>query len=112
MHFGGKCADPALTGRHGIGVRSLLRVDHREARADCQCGELIDGIAARRAISVSSSSSEALRHTRVPFARFRPDHRAGVELTGIDTHRCSGSGDRPRKHHATKSLAGNGTTTG
>jgi psiF repeat len=27
---------------------------------------------------------EALGHTRVPFAGFRPDHRAGIELAAVD----------------------------
>jgi hypothetical protein len=26
---------------------------------------------------------EALGHTRVPFAGYRPDHRAGVELAAV-----------------------------
>ena len=62
-----------------------LFVGDREARADCQCGELIDRITAgapvRKLLFV-----EALGHTRVPFAGYRPDHRAGVELAAIDTH--------------------------
>src|ERR1700682_6398052 len=57
-------------------------------RADCQCGKLIDRIAAsapvRKLLFV-----EALRHTRVPFAGYRPDHRAGVELATIDAHRAA-----------------------
>jgi hypothetical protein len=28
--------------------------------------------------------TEAFGHTRMPFAGFRPDHRAGIELTTID----------------------------
>jgi hypothetical protein len=56
-----------------------LCVGDGEARADCQCGELIDRIAAgapvRKLVFV-----EVLGHTRLPFARFRPDHRAGIEL--------------------------------
>src|ERR1700730_2701904 len=55
-----------------------LCVGDREACADCQCGERIDPIAAsapvRKLLFV-----EALGHTRVPFAGYRPDHRAGVE---------------------------------
>jgi hypothetical protein len=50
----------------------------REARADGQCGELIDRIAAgapiRKLLSV-----EALGHTLVPFTGYLPDHRAEVE---------------------------------
>jgi len=56
-----------------------LCVGDREARADCQCGELIDRFAAgapvRKLLVV-----EALGHTRVPFAGYRPDHRGGVKL--------------------------------
>ena len=63
----------------GLGV-----CDH-EARADCQRGELIHGIAAsapvRKLLFV-----EALGHTRLPFAGYRPDHRTGVELAAIDPH--------------------------
>src|SRR5713226_2083684 len=65
-----------------------LCVGDREAGADCQCGELIDRIAAstpvRKLLFV-----EALGHTRVPFAGYRPDHRAGVELAAIDAHRAA-----------------------
>jgi hypothetical protein len=32
---------------------------------------------------------EALGHARVPFARFRPDHRVGIELPAIDPHRAA-----------------------
>jgi hypothetical protein len=65
-----------------------LCVGDREARADSQCGELIDRIAAsapvRKLLFV-----EALGHARVPFAGYRPDHRAGVELAAIDAHRAA-----------------------
>src|SRR5882762_5416574 len=65
-----------------------LCVGDREARADREGGELIDRIAAgapvRKLLFV-----EALGHTRVPFARHRPDHRAGVELAAIDAHRAA-----------------------
>ena len=64
-----------------------LCVGDREARPDCQCGELIDRIAAsapvRKLLFV-----EALGQTRVPFAGYRPDHRAGVELATIDADRA------------------------
>jgi hypothetical protein len=33
----------------------------------------------------------------VPFAGFRPDHRAGIELAAVDAASCSGNGGRPRK---------------
>ena len=65
-----------------------LCVGDREARADCQCGELIDRVAAsapvRKLLFV-----EALGHRRLPFAGYRPDHRAGVELAAIDAHRAA-----------------------
>jgi hypothetical protein len=72
-----------------------LCVGDREARADCQCGELIDGIAAGAPVR-ELLFVEALGDTRVPFAGYRPDHRAGVELGTIDALSCSGSGGRPR----------------
>jgi hypothetical protein len=60
----------------------------REARADSQCGELIDRIAAgapvRKLVFV-----EALGHTRLPFAGYGPDHRTGVELAAMDAHRAA-----------------------
>ena len=65
-----------------------LCVGDREARADRECGELIDRIAAsgpvRKLLFV-----EAHGHMRVPFAGCRPDHRAGVELATIDAHRAA-----------------------
>src|ERR1700730_566812 len=65
-----------------------LCVGDREARADCQCGELIDRIAAgapvRKLLFI-----EALGHMREPFAGYRPDHRAGLELATIDAHRAA-----------------------
>jgi psiF repeat len=58
-------------------------VRDREARADGQGRELVDRVAAgvpvRQLLLV-----EALGHTRVPFAGFRPDHRAGIELAAVD----------------------------
>jgi len=49
----------------------------REARADCQCGELIDRIAAtapvRKLLFV-----DALGRTRVPFSGYRRDHCGGI----------------------------------
>jgi hypothetical protein len=65
-----------------------LCVGDRDARADCQSGELIDRITAgapvRKFLFV-----QALGHTRVPFTGSRPDHRAGVELGTIDAHRAA-----------------------
>jgi hypothetical protein len=65
-----------------------LSVGDRQARANCQCGELIDRIAAgapvRKILFI-----ELLRHTRLPFAGYRPDHRGRIELTTIDAHRAA-----------------------
>ena len=53
-----------------------LSVGNREARADCQGGELIDRVApgapVRKLLFV-----ESLGDARMPFADCRPDHRAG-----------------------------------
>src|SRR5712691_11479403 len=65
-----------------------LCVGDREARADCQRGELIDRIAARAPVR-KLFFVELLGHARVPFAGYRPDHRAGVELAAIDAHRAA-----------------------
>src|SRR6202521_5819977 len=65
-----------------------LSVGVREARANCQCGELIDRIAAgapvRKLLFI-----QLLQHTRLPFAGYRPDHRGRIELTAIDAHRAA-----------------------
>src|SRR5215469_15805012 len=67
---------------------TTLCVSDREARADRQRGELINCITAgepvRKLVFV-----EAFGHARVPFAGGRADHRAGVELATIDTHRAA-----------------------
>jgi hypothetical protein len=65
-----------------------LCVGDREARADCQCGELIDCIAAGAPVS-KLLFVEALGHAGMPFAGYRPDHRAGLELATIDAHRAA-----------------------
>jgi len=74
--------------RHPGALVLGLCVGDRQARADCQCGELIDRIAAgtpvRKLLFV-----EALGHARVPFLGDRPDHRAGLELATIDAHRAA-----------------------
>src|SRR3954451_14677320 len=66
----------------------FLPVCYREARADGQCGELIDRIAAgspvRKLLLI-----EALRHPRLPFADYGRDHCAGIELATIDAHRAA-----------------------
>jgi predicted ATPase len=59
-----------------------LCVSNRKARADCQCGELIDRVAAGAPVR-ELLFIEALGHTRMPFAAYRPDHRARVELAAI-----------------------------
>ena len=65
-----------------------LCVGNREARADGQRGELINRIASGTPIR-ELFIVEACGHTWVPFAGFRPDHRAGIELATIDAHRAA-----------------------
>ena len=65
-----------------------LRVGHRQPRADSQCSEPTDRIAARAPVR-ELPFVEALGHARVPFAGLRPDHRAGIELAIIDPHRAA-----------------------
>jgi hypothetical protein len=36
-----------------------------------------------------TSADHSVRKARVPFAGYRPDHRAGVELGTIDAHRAA-----------------------
>jgi hypothetical protein len=66
---------------------SLCVSDHK-ARADRQRRELVDRIAAGEPVR-KLFFVEARGHTRVPFAGYRPDHRARVELTTIDAHRTA-----------------------
>ena len=63
-------------------------VRDREARADGQGGELIDRGAAGAPIS-KLLVVELRGHMRLPFAGFRPDHRAGIELAAVDAHRAA-----------------------
>ena len=65
-----------------------LSVGDREAGADCQGGELIDRVAAGAPVG-KLLLIEGLGHMRVPFARYRPDNGARVELTAIDPHRAA-----------------------
>jgi hypothetical protein len=58
-----------------------------EARADCQCGELIDCVAASAPIC-KLLCVETLGYARMPLAGYRPGH-AGVELAAIDAHRAA-----------------------
>jgi hypothetical protein len=59
-----------------------------EPRADTQRGELIDRIAPCAPVR-ELVFLEALGHPRMPLARFRPDHRAGIELPAIDRQRAA-----------------------
>jgi hypothetical protein len=65
-----------------------LSVGDREARADGQCGELIDRVApgapVRKLLFI-----EALGHPRLPFSGDRLDHPAGIELAAIAAHRAA-----------------------
>jgi hypothetical protein len=65
-----------------------LAVGDREARAECQRGELIDRVAAG-ALVRELVFVEALGHAWLPFAGYRPDHRARVERAAIDAHRAA-----------------------
>jgi hypothetical protein len=64
---------------------SLLKTARRAP--DCQCGELIDRIAASAPVG-KLLFIKALGHTRVPFAGYRPD-RAGIEVATIDADRAA-----------------------
>src|SRR5580693_6367006 len=63
-------------------------VGDRETRAHGQGRELIDRVApgapVRQLLFI-----ETLGHARVPFAGFRPDHRAGIELAAVDAQRAA-----------------------
>src|SRR6266850_3002472 len=59
----------------------------RDARADRQGGELIDGGTAGAPVG-KLLFVELRGHMRVPLADYRPHHRAGVEPAAIDTHRA------------------------
>ena len=56
-----------------------LSIGDREARADCECGELIDRVAAGAPVR-ELLVIEALGHTRLPLAHDGPDHHGGTEL--------------------------------
>ena len=62
-----------------------LSLGDGEARTDRQGGELIDRVAAGPPVG-KFLFVEALGHVGMPFAGFRPDHRARVELAAIDPH--------------------------
>src|SRR5438105_5849740 len=49
---------------------------------------------------------EALGHTRVPFAGYRADHRAGVELAAIDAHRAAEAAADLERRLDSRSLRG------
>src|ERR1700747_2108450 len=63
-------------------------VGDREARADGQGGELIDGISAGAPIR-QLLFVETLGHVRMPLAGYRAHYRTGVELAAIDAHRAA-----------------------
>jgi hypothetical protein len=70
-----------------INSASILYVRDREALADGQCGELIEGIAASTPVR-KLLFIEPLGDMRVPFAGHRPDHDGGVESATVDAHRA------------------------
>src|SRR5215472_3908243 len=74
--------------KSGTKEYARLRVSHREARADRQCSELIDRIAAGAPIG-KLFFVEALGHARLPLAGVWPDHHPGIELATIDAHRAA-----------------------
>src|SRR5437016_3795855 len=76
-----------MTIGYGAGANSRLSIGDGERRAHGQGGELVDRVAAGPPIG-KFLVIEALGHVGVPLAGFRPDHRAGVELAAIDTHRA------------------------
>src|SRR5438477_339131 len=63
------------------------RLGDRDARADGECGELIDSGAAGAPIR-KRLFVELRRHMRMPCAGYRPHHRAGIEPAAIDPHRA------------------------
>ena len=84
---------PGVESGYGVGACASglfpgLSVGNREARADGQGSELIDRVASgppvRKLLFV-----ELLGHPRLPFAAYRPDHRARVELATVDAHRAA-----------------------
>ena len=81
------CRRPRAADR-AEGRNHLSRVGNREARADGESGEMVDRVAAGAPVG-KFFAVEALRHTRMPFAGRRPDHRVRVELAAIDTHRAA-----------------------
>jgi hypothetical protein len=75
-----------ITSCINLGLRSRL-VRPRPQGAECQCGELIDRIAADA--TVRKLVVEAVGHMPMPLAGYRSDHRAGLELPTIDAHRAA-----------------------
>jgi hypothetical protein len=65
-----------------------LCVGNCEARADCQSGKLVECVAAGLPIC-QLVLIETFRHARMPFAGYRSNYRARVELTAIDAHRAA-----------------------
>jgi hypothetical protein len=60
-------------------------IGDRKTCADCQCGELIGGIAANPSIS-KLFLVKALEDVRMPFAGYWPDHRSRIDLTTINAN--------------------------
>jgi hypothetical protein len=71
--------------RRGFLVDRHLPVADGEAGANRQGGKLIDRVAAGAPVR-QLFLIQPFRHARVPFARVRADHRAGIEPAAIDTH--------------------------
>jgi hypothetical protein len=69
----------------------MNRRENGAGRAACASGLLIIRRQPRAARQWSVRRGQllfvqALGHTRVPFAAYRPDHRGGIELATIDAH--------------------------
>jgi hypothetical protein len=79
--------NPGLPRRGFPFAKSVLRVGDREMRAYRQGRELINRSAAGTPVG-KLFFVELRGHMRVPLARYRPDHRAGLELAAIDAHRA------------------------
>jgi hypothetical protein len=74
--------------RRGFLCDGRLSVGDSKTGADCQGGELIDGVAAGAPVG-ELVFVEAYGHARMPFAGIRADHRAGIEPAAIDAHRAA-----------------------
>ena len=80
-----------------VALRNLrLALGHREARADCVGGELINRVAADSPVG-KLVFIKAVGHMRMPFATYRLDNKAGLEPGRNRRASCNGSGGRPRR---------------